>query len=154
MIHYIMIYLLSHSGSFEHGTPTLTAVQIASYHIRLYFIDSKQRTLNPQVGGLGLTLTSADRVIVIDPSWNPASDAQAVDRWCEGGSGCLEGGGGVTECQYSSSKFPWLTPPPQFPIWPDKGRCCIPTGDRGDCGGVCISQAGGGRGWRSFYNYK
>lgn len=36
--------------------------------------------LTSQVGGVGLTLTSADRVIIYDPSWNPATDAQAVDR--------------------------------------------------------------------------
>jgi SNF2 family DNA or RNA helicase len=36
--------------------------------------------LTSAVGGLGLTLTGADRVVVIDPSWNPAADAQAVDR--------------------------------------------------------------------------
>ncbi len=36
--------------------------------------------LTSQVGGLGLTLTAADRVIVVDPSWNPATDNQAVDR--------------------------------------------------------------------------
>lgn len=33
-----------------------------------------------QVGGVGLTLTNADRVIIYDPNWNPATDAQAVDR--------------------------------------------------------------------------
>lgn len=27
--------------------------------------------LTSQVGGLGLTLTNADRVIVVDPAWNP-----------------------------------------------------------------------------------
>lgn len=27
--------------------------------------------LTSQVGGLGLTLTAADRVILVDPSWNP-----------------------------------------------------------------------------------
>ena len=33
-----------------------------------------------QVGGLGLTITEADRVIIVDPAWNPATDNQAVDR--------------------------------------------------------------------------
>eukprot|EP00397_Hematodinium_sp_SG-2012_P000891 GEMP01000892.1.p1 GENE.GEMP01000892.1~~GEMP01000892.1.p1 ORF type:complete len:1434 (+),score=314.01 GEMP01000892.1:73-4374(+) len=36
--------------------------------------------LSIQVGGVGLTLTSADRVVIIDPSWNPAVDMQAIDR--------------------------------------------------------------------------
>lgn len=36
--------------------------------------------LTSQVGGLGLTLTAADRVIIVDPSWNPSCDNQAVDR--------------------------------------------------------------------------
>jgi len=36
--------------------------------------------LTTQVGGVGLNLTSADRVIIYDPNWNPATDSQAVDR--------------------------------------------------------------------------
>lgn len=36
--------------------------------------------LTTQVGGVGLTLTAANRVVILDPSWNPATDAQAVDR--------------------------------------------------------------------------
>ncbi|XP_014321038.1 DNA excision repair protein ERCC-6-like [Myotis lucifugus] len=36
--------------------------------------------LTTQVGGVGLTLTAATRVVIYDPSWNPATDAQAVDR--------------------------------------------------------------------------
>ena len=32
------------------------------------------------MGGVGLTLTGADRVVIYDPAWNPATDAQAVDR--------------------------------------------------------------------------
>ncbi|XP_039164193.1 protein CHROMATIN REMODELING 24-like [Eucalyptus grandis] len=36
--------------------------------------------LTSQVGGQGLTLTRADRVIVVDPAWNPSTDNQSVDR--------------------------------------------------------------------------
>ena len=32
------------------------------------------------MGGVGITLTGADRVIIIDPNWNPSVDAQAIDR--------------------------------------------------------------------------
>ena len=33
-----------------------------------------------KAGGFGLTLTEADYVFVLDPWWNPAVEAQAVDR--------------------------------------------------------------------------
>lgn len=33
-----------------------------------------------KAGGVGLTLTEADYVYVLDPWWNPAAEAQAVDR--------------------------------------------------------------------------
>jgi len=36
--------------------------------------------MSVQVGGVGLTITGADRVILTDPAWNPAMDAQAIDR--------------------------------------------------------------------------
>lgn len=36
--------------------------------------------LTTTVGGVGLNLTGADRVILCDPSWNPCNDEQAVDR--------------------------------------------------------------------------
>ncbi|KAL3310528.1 DNA excision repair protein ERCC-6-like, partial [Cichlidogyrus casuarinus] len=36
--------------------------------------------LTTQVGGVGLTLTAANRVIILDPSWNPSTDSQAIDR--------------------------------------------------------------------------
>ena len=32
------------------------------------------------VGGLGLNLTVANRVFIMEPQWNPAAEAQAVDR--------------------------------------------------------------------------
>ncbi len=41
--------------------------------IRLFLISIK-------AGGVGLNLTSADYVFILDPWWNPAVEAQAVDR--------------------------------------------------------------------------
>lgn len=36
--------------------------------------------LSLKVGGVGLTLTAADHVFLLDPWWNPAVEAQAADR--------------------------------------------------------------------------
>eukprot|EP00501_MAST-03F_sp_TOSAG23-6_P001564 GSMAST32.ASY1.ANO1.1628.1 assembled CDS len=36
--------------------------------------------ITTQCGGVGINLTGADRVIMLDPGWNPAADEQAVDR--------------------------------------------------------------------------
>src|SRR5690606_38528971 len=33
-----------------------------------------------RAGGFGLTLTEADYVFLLDPWWNPAAEAQAIDR--------------------------------------------------------------------------
>ena len=33
-----------------------------------------------KAGGVGLNLTAADYVFILDPWWNPAVEAQAVDR--------------------------------------------------------------------------
>ena len=41
--------------------------------MRLFLISLK-------AGGLGLNLTAADYVFILDPWWNPAVEAQAVDR--------------------------------------------------------------------------
>ena len=38
--------------------------------------------LTTKVGGFGLNLTGANRVVILDPDWNPANDNQAVDRVC------------------------------------------------------------------------
>lgn len=36
--------------------------------------------LTTRVGGLGLNLTGADRVLIYDPDWNPSTDSQARER--------------------------------------------------------------------------
>jgi SNF2 family DNA or RNA helicase len=41
--------------------------------VRIFLISLK-------AGGLGLNLTEADYVFLLDPWWNPAVEAQAVDR--------------------------------------------------------------------------
>jgi SNF2 family DNA or RNA helicase len=33
-----------------------------------------------KAGGVGLNLTAADYVFILDPWWNPAVEAQAIDR--------------------------------------------------------------------------
>ncbi|KAJ6024866.1 DNA repair protein rhp26 [Penicillium herquei] len=36
--------------------------------------------MTTKVGGIGLNLTGADRVIIFDPDWNPSTDIQACER--------------------------------------------------------------------------
>ena len=36
--------------------------------------------LSTDAGGLGLNLTAADYVFILDPWWNPAVESQAIDR--------------------------------------------------------------------------
>ena len=33
-----------------------------------------------KVGGVGVNLTGADRVVIVDPDWNPSTDSQALER--------------------------------------------------------------------------
>ncbi|OHS94535.1 DNA repair protein rhp26 [Tritrichomonas foetus] len=36
--------------------------------------------LSTKVGGVGVNLTGADRVVIVDPDWNPSTDNQALER--------------------------------------------------------------------------
>ncbi|MBK6887669.1 MAG: DEAD/DEAH box helicase [Tetrasphaera sp.] len=42
--------------------------------------DATAFLISLKAGGVGLTLTEADYVYVLDPWWNPAAEAQAIDR--------------------------------------------------------------------------
>ncbi len=42
--------------------------------------DIKVFLLSLKAGGVGLNLTAADYVFILDPWWNPAAEAQAIDR--------------------------------------------------------------------------
>ena len=42
--------------------------------------DATAFLISLKAGGFGLTLTEADYVYVLDPWWNPAAEAQAIDR--------------------------------------------------------------------------
>ncbi|XP_066288663.1 DNA excision repair protein ERCC-6-like [Branchiostoma lanceolatum] len=61
---------------------TITKLEDRDKRIRRFQNDPSWSVflLTTQVGGVGLNLTAADRVVIYDPSWNPATDAQAVDR--------------------------------------------------------------------------
>ena len=61
------------------GSTTATDRQIAinnfqnKEHVRVFLISLK-------AGGVGLNLTAADYVYIVDPWWNPAVEQQAIDR--------------------------------------------------------------------------
>src|SRR5207249_4590086 len=42
--------------------------------------DCKLFLISLKAGGLGLNLTAAEYVFLLDPWWNPAVEAQAIDR--------------------------------------------------------------------------
>ena len=76
----------------------LVRKELDSAHIRYAYLDGKTRhrqacvkefqedpdcpvfLISLKAGGLGLNLTAADYVILLDPWWNPAVEAQAIDR--------------------------------------------------------------------------
>jgi SNF2 family DNA or RNA helicase len=72
-------YLKTHKVDFAYldGSSTDRKDQVERFnkdsHLKVFLISIK-------AGGLGLNLTEADYVFILDPWWNPAVEAQAVDR--------------------------------------------------------------------------
>jgi SNF2 family DNA or RNA helicase len=72
-------YLKTHKIDFAYldGSSTDRKDQVERFnkdpHLKVFLISIK-------AGGLGLNLTEADYVFILDPWWNPAVEAQAVDR--------------------------------------------------------------------------
>jgi SNF2 family DNA or RNA helicase len=50
--------------------------------VKAFQSDAKRKVflISLKAGGYGLNLTAADHVILLDPWWNPAVEAQAIDR--------------------------------------------------------------------------
>ena len=72
-------YLKTHKIDFAYldGSSTDRKDQVERFNkdtnLKVFLISIK-------AGGLGLNLTEADYVFILDPWWNPAVEAQAVDR--------------------------------------------------------------------------
>ena len=58
------------------GTTTRRAAVVEKFRTG----DAPVFLISLRAGGVGLTLTEADYVVLLDPWWNPAVEAQAVDR--------------------------------------------------------------------------
>ena len=71
--------------------------------------------LSTKAGGVGLNLTGANRMVLLEPDWNPATDTQAMGRiWREGqnksvyiyrmvATGTIEEG--ILACQQEKNAF-------------------------------------------------
>ncbi|CAN9499846.1 unnamed protein product [Ophioblennius macclurei] len=81
MLHILEVFVTENNYSYlkMDGTTTIASRQplIARYNedksIFIFLLTTK-------VGGLGVNLTGANRVIIYDPDWNPSTDTQARER--------------------------------------------------------------------------
>ena len=83
MLHLIEQYVQNNGAGWVYlrmdgGTPVATRQQLvarfnAETDIFLFLLTTR-------VGGLGVNLTGADRVLIYDPDWNPSTDVQARER--------------------------------------------------------------------------
>ncbi|XP_057626068.1 DNA excision repair protein ERCC-6 [Chionomys nivalis] len=81
MLHILEVFLRAHKYSYlkMDGTTTIASRQPL---ITKYNEDTSIFVflLTTRVGGIGVNLTGANRVIIYDPDWNPSTDTQARER--------------------------------------------------------------------------
>ncbi|XP_029419905.1 DNA excision repair protein ERCC-6 isoform X2 [Nannospalax galili] len=81
MLHILEVFLRAHKYSYlkMDGTTTIASRQPL---ITRYNEDTSIFVflLTTRVGGIGVNLTGANRVIIYDPDWNPSTDTQARER--------------------------------------------------------------------------
>jgi superfamily II DNA or RNA helicase len=74
------------SGKFENVVHTLSNVLDGGHKVLIFsqFVQEDPKTrvflISIKAGGVGLNLTEADYVFILDPWWNPAVEQQAIDR--------------------------------------------------------------------------
>ena len=75
----VRAYLKNHKIDFAYldGSSTDRRAQVERFN---HDANLKVFLISIKAGGLGLNLTEADYVFILDPWWNPAVEAQAIDR--------------------------------------------------------------------------
>ncbi|KAL4656367.1 DNA excision repair protein ERCC-6-like [Arapaima gigas] len=84
-----------------------TRLQERERQCELFHGDASYRILlfSTRVGAVGLTLTSASRIVIVDPSWNQAVDSQAVNQAYSMSESSLLFEDEISDQQGSSSKL-------------------------------------------------
>ena len=78
--------LIYFNGTNAYGTPSYYVQQMFAQNrgdvVKQFQEDPKTRVflISIKAGGVGLNLTEADYVFILDPWWNPAVEQQAIDR--------------------------------------------------------------------------
>ena len=79
MLDILEIALSRHDISYSRFDGSLTKAQ-RDHSLKQFKAATRVLIVSIKVGGVGLNLTCASRVILMDPWWNPAVEHQAIER--------------------------------------------------------------------------